>query len=258
MIDSHCHLNFKSFNDDREAVIKKSFEDGITGIINVGTKEDSSKLAVELAQSHENLYAAVGIHPHHADIYSKENIEEIEKLASKKGVVAIGEIGLDNHLFKGSTKPTQPKDLQIKLLKDLLNLAKNLNLPAIIHCRDAFNELLPIIVESNVSKKGVFHCWSENLENAKKALDIGFNISFTGIITFKDALDIQEVAKAIPLERLLIETDSPFLSPIPLRGLRNVPQNVKIVGEFIAQLRGISTEEVINQTTLNAKKLFSI
>lgn len=257
MIDSHCHLNFKAFNEDVEEVITNAFQNGMTAIVNVGTKLESSEKALSLANSHNNLYAAVGIHPHHADEYSKDVIAKIEQLTQETKVVAIGEIGLDNHVYGKSTKPTTSKDMQILAFRNLLSLAQNVHLPVAIHNREAFDEIYPII-KGYKNLTGMFHCWSENSEAAKKVLDLGFFVSFTGIVTFKDALQIQEVAKMVPLEKILIETDSPFLSPIPLRGLRNVPQNVKIVAEKIAQLRGITRETVISQTTLNAKKLFSI
>lgn len=270
LIDTHAHLNFQAFRDDFNQVLKRAQEDGVGKIINVGADLDSSEKAVEIAQKHDGLYASVGIHPHHAGNtestpacrQGRENsLETLKELAQYPKVVAIGEIGLDYRPYEngGITDPQKQKELFLEQLA----LANELNLPVIFHCREAHNDILDLLQQYAISHKlralhGVFHCFSGNEEFLKKVLGLGFYVGFDGNLTFKNAQNLQEVAKIAPLERILLETDSPYLTPEPLRGLRNEPKNVKIVAEFLARLKNISFEKIAQVTTQNVKRLFKI
>jgi TatD DNase family protein len=266
MIDVHCHLNFKSFANDYDEVIRQANEAGVTTIINVGTKLDSSKKAVELASKYENLYAIVGVHPHHADKLELETdwIEQLEILAREPKVVAIGEIGMDYYRYKsnGITDPKQQKDVFEKQIE----LAHKVNLPLQIHNRHAGNDILDVISYHKTSLKdipGMFHCFSGNTEFLKKVLNLGFYVGFDGNITYEgiapgeDTL-LSDLAREAPLDRIVIETDSPYLTPVPHRGSRNTPTYGILVGEFIAKIKAISFSEVDRQTTENTRLLFGI
>lgn len=261
LIDTHAHLDFPEFDKDQEQVIQQAKKAGIERIINVGSHLQACKKSVELAQKYDFIYAAVGIHPHDAqDIENtKKFAETLKKLAQKPKVVAIGECGLDFHpvdqgkLRKNITSAIKEK--QKEVFRAQFKLAQELNLPVIIHCRDAHKEILQLIKSS---PGGVFHCFSGDQEFLEQILKMGFYVGFCGNLTFKNAKSLQEIAKIAPLEKILLETDCPFLSPEPLRGLRNTPKNVKLIGEFLAQLRGVSFEEICQITTQNAKKLFKI
>lgn len=272
IVDTHSHLSFKAYDKDREEVIKRTQKEGVL-CIDVGTKYETSKLVVELAEKNENIYAAIGMHPIHiktdllklkmdeeegafeplGEEYNKERYKE---LAKSKKVVAIGEIGLDYYYRpKGTTKLGKFKEIQKKVFIEQLDLAKELDLPVIIHCRMAHNDVLEILKDRKL--KGVIHCFTGNWEEAQKYLDLGFYLGINGII-FK--FDIDEVIKKAPLDKLLIETDCPYLTP-PQAGpkeTRNEPIFVKYVAERIAELREITFEEVVNQTTKNAKALFGV
>lgn len=276
MIDTHSHLNFKAFEKDYRAVIKRSFEREIKGIINVGTRLDNSQKAVEIAQEFAKvrnlgknlgrIYAAVGFHPDHLqEIESKDIEAEVEKfreLAKHPIVVAIGETGLDNYYFRSGilndTKENREK--AEKVFEAFLKLAAEVDLPVIIHSREAETETLSqlSVVSSQLSKHGVVHCFSGSLEFAKKILELGFYIGFTGIITYPNSGKLQEVVKSAPLDKILIETDSPFLAPQKYRGQRCEPWYVKEIAKRIAEIKGISAKEIEKATTKNAKKLFNL
>lgn len=264
MIDVHCHLNFKAFKDDYDEVIKRAVEAGVTKIINVGTKIDTSERAVELAQQYKNLYAIVGVHPHHADKPEVNWEKELEKLAKRPKVVAIGECGMDYYRYK-TTGIVDPK-LQREVFMKQIKLAHRLKKPLQIHNRHAGKEILEILnTHKNLlhDPPGMFHCMSGDLDFLKQVLDMGFYIGFDGNITYGglapgEDTDLKELVRATPLNRILVETDSPYLSPIPFRGVQNEPKNAIIVGEFIAQLRDISPGEVEQETTNNATKLFQL
>jgi TatD DNase family protein len=265
MIDVHAHLQFKAFENDYEDAIKKAFDAGVTKIINVGTKIDSSKKAVEFAEKFEDLYAIVGVHPHHADKHDlKSNwLEELEKLALRPKTLALGEIGLDYFSYQ-SNGIVDPK-LQEKVFIDQLELAHKLYLPLQIHNRHAGSDILNIL-ETNKNLlqdvPGMFHCFAGTKEVLKRALELGFYIGFDGNITYKglapgESVSLSELANYTPLNRLVVETDSPYLAPIPERGKRNEPKNVIITAKYIAGIKGIPFEEFVEQTERNVYNIFS-
>lgn len=265
MIDVHCHLNFKAFTKDYDEVIKQAFEAGVTTIINVGTKIDSSLKAIELAKKYDNLYAIVGVHPHHTDKIELGDfwLEDLIKLARNKKVVAIGEIGMDNYRYQsnGITDPILQKEIFIKQIE----LANILKLPLQIHNRHAGKEILDILLNHKSlllnQNPGMFHCFSGNTEFTKKVLDLGFFVGFDGNITYEglapgEDTALSELVKYVPIDRIVIETDSPYLTPIPYRGSRNTPACAILVGKAVAQIKGLSFEEVDAQTTKNAQAIF--
>lgn len=265
MIDVHCHLNFKAFENDVDEVIKQAFESGVTKIINVGAQLSSSKRAVELAKKYENLYATVGIHPHHADKLEEDWEIELEKLASSEGrVVAIGECGMDFYAYqsKGVTDSSLQKEVFIKQIE----IAHKLKLPLMIHNRHAGKQILDILVNhesSLLDPPGMFHCMSGDIEFLKKVLDLGFYVGFDGNITYKgipkgETTALSDLVKFTPFDRILTETDAPFLAPEPHRGSRNNPSYVILVGSKIAEIKNISFEKVEEQTILNASRLFQL
>lgn len=264
MIDAHCHLNFQAFDSDRDQVIKNSIQKGVSKIINVGTKIDSSELAVDLAQKYENLYAIIGIHPHHADKLEDSWLNRLEKLAKKPKVVGIGEIGMDYFSYK-SNNIVDPK-LQKELFAKQIELAYKLKLPMQIHNRQAGKDILEILLKSKsylLNPPGMFHCMSGDLDFLKKVLDLGFYIGFDGNITYNgiakgETTDLKDLAKYAPIDKIIVETDSPFLSPIPMRGGRNVPEYVIITAQFIANLKHIDFVDFEAKTTENVAKLFQI
>lgn len=273
LIDTHSHLNFKAYDADREEVVKRAQKDGVV-CIDVGTKYETSKKAIELAESHEGVYAAIGMHPIHiktdlmklkmdaeegafeplGEEYEKERYKE---LAKSKKVVAIGEIGLDYYYRpKTTARLEQFKELQKKVFIAQLDLAKELDLPVIFHCRMAHADAVEIL-KNYSGLKGVMHCFTGTVEEMNKYLDLGFYIGINGII-FK--LNLDEVIKQCSLDKILVETDCPYLTP-PKAGpkeMRNEPSFVRYVAERIAELKEISFDEVASVTTQNAKKLFKI
>ncbi len=268
MIDVHCHLNFAAFEKDYDEVIKRAVAAGVTTIINVGTKLDSSQKAVELAEKYDNLYAIVGVHPHHADKIElgTDWIEQLENIAkSSKKVVAIGEIGMDNYRYQsnGITDPI----LQRKIFIEQIELAHKLKLPLQIHNRHAGKEIIDILTSHKSlilnHNPGMFHCFAGNIEILKSVLNLGFCVGFDGNITYKglapgEDTALADLVKYVPLDRILVETDSPFLTPQPHRGKRNQPSYAILVGQKIAEIKGIPLEEVDKQTTKNAKSIFKL
>ena len=250
LIDTHCHLDFPDFLPDFEAVLERAKEAKVGKIINVGASLEGSSRSLELAQKHPQIWATVGLHPHETQkILDYETaINSLREMAKNKKVVAIGECGLDYHQNK--------EEKQKQLLSLQLKLAEELNKPVVIHVREAQDDLLPLI--KNFSLKGVFHCFSGNETFLKNVLDLGYFVGFDGNLTFKNAKDLQAVAKIAPLEKILLETDSPFLSPEPLRGTRNEPSRLPYLANFLANLRNEAVETVINQTSENAHRLFQI
>lgn len=267
MIDVHCHLNFKAFANDYDEVIKQAFKAGVTKIINVGTKIDSSNRAVELAEQYENLYAIVGVHPHHADKIElgSDWLNELEELAKHQKVVAIGEIGMDYYRYQsnGITDPDTQREIFIKQLE----LAYKLKLPIQIHNRHAGKEILGILIHHKSlilnHNPGMFHCMSGNLDFLKKVLNLGFYVGFDGNSTYKgiapgETVELRELIRTAPLDRIVTETDSPYLTPEPYRGGRNIPSYVIIIGQFIATTKGIPFDDVLFKTTQNAQRLFKL
>ena len=249
MTDTHCHLHLRQFDLDRDEVMARAEANGVTKIIEVGIDLESDKEAIALATRYPHLYAAVGVHPHEAGEAKGETWAELRTLASKPRVVAIGETGLDYY------RNYSPQEKQKESLKRQLSLARELKKPVILHDREAHDDLLAMIEEHGEGLTGVFHCFSGGLAMAEKCLEMGFYISIAGPVTYRNAHRLQELARTLPLERLLLETDSPFLSPF--RG-RNEPANVRTVAQKIAELRGLSWEEVARTTTGNAALLFGL
>ena len=250
-IDTHSHLNFPDFSEDYPDVIARAKKAGIVAIINVGADLPTSKRAVELAQKEDLCYATVGIHPTNTNNPKDEDYQKLEELAQKKKVVAVGEIGLD-YFHNSIPKEIQKRSFEIQIL-----LAKKLNLPVIIHNRDAHQDVLAILEEKEV-KKGVMHCFSGDINLAKKVLSLGLHISFTGNLTYKKNEGLRAAAKEIPLKKLLLETDCPYLPPQSRRGIRNEPGFLVYTAEELAKIKGISLEELGEITTNNARELFGI
>lgn len=249
--DSHAHLDDERFDPDRDEVIKGLKSEDISLYINVGADINSSKKSIELAEKYDFIYAAAGVHPHDAADLSESDMDILEKMLSHKKVVALGEIGLD-YFYDNS-----PRELQRKWFIRQMELAKKTDMPVIIHCRDAMGECLEIIKKSGI-KKGVMHCFSGSRESALVLLNLGWYISFSGSVTFKNAKKLQQAAEIVPIERMFIETDSPYLSPEPMRGRRNNPAYVRHVAEKIADIKGISLDAVAKITKENAKNFFGI
>jgi len=255
LIDTHCHLTMPDFDSDRPSVIQRATDASVSHLITIGTDIEDSRKAIAIAERHDFVYAAVGIHPHDVkDISNIDNISEtIKKLASNKKVVALGETGLDYHYMHS------PAKIQQEHFRLEINLAKSLGLPVIVHSREAKEDTLQILKEENTgSTGGVLHCFSGDMVMAEKVLEMGLYISFSGVITFKNARNILDIVKAVPLNRILIETDSPFLTPVPHRGRRNEAAYVKLIAEKIAKVKDISLEELGSAVMSNASKLFKI
>ena len=261
-IDSHCHLDGPRFDVDREEVIARARDAGITNILAVGTGDGPGTLdcAVKIAEQHEFVYATVGIHPHEAKLAKESDFEELEKLASKPKVIAWGEIGLDYYYDHS------PREIQQNVFIRQMELARAAKLPIVIHCRpsdsseNAWEDSLSLIEQhwKPSGLGGILHCFTGAREHAKRALDMGFMISFAGNVTFPKAQQIRDSALQVPLDRMLIETDSPFLAPVPYRGKRNEPAFVKEVARQIGELRGLSAEDVGNLTSQNFYRFFSL
>ena len=253
LIDSHAHSDDRRFNDDRDMLIKNFKNNNIELVINIGADLKTSVASVELADKYDTIYAAVGVHPHSAKEVNTLVMENIRELTKNKKVVAIGEIGLDFHY------DNSPRDVQRKWFIEQLKLAKELDLPVIIHTREASQETYDILKNNqDGTVRGVMHSFSGSAEMASLYVDMGFYISIGGPVTFKNARVVREVAEAVPLDKLLIETDCPYLTPEPYRGKRNEPVYMKYTAEKIAQVRGISYDEVVKATNRNAKRLFNI
>lgn len=266
MIDVHCHLNFKSFSQDFDDVIKRAKEDGVSIIINTGTSLDSSQKAVDLADKYANLFAIVGIHPHHADKVQPGWDKELIKIAkSSKKVVGIGEIGMDYYSY-ASNGIVDPK-LQREIFIRQIEIANELSLPLQIHNRQAGAEILKILNDNRSMIKdkypGMFHCMSGNVELLKQVLELGFYIGFDGNITYAgiargEDTSLADLVRNTPLERIVTETDSPYLTPQPHRGSRNIPSYVIIVATEIAKIKAISEGKVSSATAENARKIFNL
>lgn len=252
MIDTHAHLNFNNFKEDLDEVIAGSFEKGVEKIIIPGSTVKESEEALRIAEVNENIFAAVGIHPE--DVEGNKNFSEIEKLVSHKKVVAIGETGLDYSY--PHTKSEEARVKQGKLLEKHIELAEELDLPLIFHNRESDEDFYNVLKGRKM--RGVVHCFTSDLEFAKKILDLGLFISFTGIVTFDKTGNLKEVIKEIPLDRVMVETDAPFLAPVPYRGKRAEPWMVREIISYIAGIKVLSFEEVDNKTSSNAKEFFGI
>ena len=257
-VDSHAHIDGPEFDADRDAIIERAHAAGVTTILNVGTGDPHSgafERAIEVGRKYPLLYTAIGVHPHDARFYDDAAESLVEKLIeSGERVVAWGEIGLDFHY------DNSPRDVQVEVFKRQLRAARECDLPVIIHTREAENETIEILRSdyAGAARRGVFHCFSGSRELAEQALALDFMISFSGIVTFRKAEELREVAKNVPLDRLLVETDCPFLAPVPYRGKRNEPAYVVEVARCIAELRGVEIDEIARVTTENFKRFLRL
>ena len=256
-IDSHCHIDGESFDSDRDEVVRRAKDAGVLAMLNIGTGNPHNgeiAKAVEVAERYENVFASVGVHPHDAKLYDDLAEENLINLTKSKKVIAWGEIGLDYYYDHS------PRDVQREVFIRQIRTAKKLDLPIIIHSRDADDETVEILKAecSYDNFKGIMHCFGGTAEMAKSLMDIGFLISFAGNVTFKKAENLRDAAKVVPLEKLLIETDCPFLTPIPFRGKRNEPAFVVHTAKFLADFYEIEIEKLANQTTQNFLDFFKI
>lgn len=252
LADSHAHIDDERFDADREEVVARALAAGVSLIVNIGADMASSARSVALAEKYPGIYAAVGMHPHDSQEMQEADYRQLEQWATYPKVVAIGEIGLDYHY------DLSPRPVQKEVFLRQLDLARKTGKPFIIHEREAHADMMDIIRNSARGLNGVFHCFSGSVETAREYLKMGFYISVAGPVTFPKSLKTKEVAKAVPLDRLLVETDSPYLTPQPFRGKRNEPAYVRLVAEEIANLRDISLAELAVATTANVRRLFNI
>jgi TatD DNase family protein len=253
VIETHAHLDFPEFDADREDVIARARDVGVHKIVNIATDFDSCDRVIELAEAHQRLYAVVGIHPHDAKSWDGDSsAERLRRLAAHPKAVAIGEIGLDYY------RDYSPRDRQKAAFVDQIAIAREMKLPIVIHNRDAFNDVFDVLLETGAFEVGgVFHCFSESPERAQQTIDLGFHISVNGILTYKNS-SMAAVGETARLDRLLLETDCPFLAPHPHRGKRNEPAYIPLIAGHLAQLRGCSIEEIDQVTDANATRLFRL
>lgn len=253
LFDTHTHLDSHQYDDDRTEVIERARAAGVDLIVNIGFDRKTIPTTMALAEQYDFIYAAVGWHPVESIHMLPEDLNWIEELCSHKKVVAIGEIGLDYHW------DTSPKDVQQQVFREQIRLARKVGKPIVIHNRDAHEDILRLLKEENAAEVGgVMHCFSGSWETAKQCLDMNFYISFGGPVTFKNARVPKEVLAKVPMDRILIETDGPYLTPHPFRGKRNEPANVSLVAQSAAEITGKTVEELARITTENGKKCFGI
>ncbi len=258
-IDSHCHVTADRFDEDRDAVLERSFSAGIECLVSIGSGYgiQGNADAIALAETDDRVFATVGVHPHEASELDDENRKAIRTWLAHERVVALGECGLDYHYMNA------PREIQRTVFAEQVALARELDVPVSVHVRgdepNAYDELLEIwISEGKGDLEGVLHCYTGTLAFAQRALDHGFYVSFSGIVTFKNSSELRDVARGIPLDRLMVETDAPFLAPQGHRGKRNEPAWVSRVGETLAEIRGRSLAEIAARTTANARKFYRI
>src|ERR1700722_3711395 len=257
LIDTHAHLDYTDYDPDRAEVIARASEMGVTEIISIGTRIDSSTRAVELAENFPNIWAKVGIHPGEVDEEPEDVVDRLRKLAQSARVVAIGEIGLDDHrLPENPAEADANKHQQAILFRQQLELTAELGLNAVIHQRDSWADTLKILSSFTGKVRGVFHCFGGTIEQAREVVALGHLISFTGIVTFKNARQVQATAQNIAFDQFMVETDCPYLAPAPDRGKRCEPAHTRRVAEQIAALRGVPLEEVAVRTTVTAREFF--
>lgn len=256
LFDSHSHLNDEKFNDDRDAVISEIHNSGVTNFVTAGYSVESSKKAIEISNKYDFIYATVGVSPNdipHTEEELWKQLLEIKNLIKvSEKICAIGEIGLDYYWN------TDNKEIQKKAFIEQIKIANEYDLPIIIHTREAVMDTIQILKENVVNNKGIFHCCPQNRELIKEGLKLGFYISFAGPITFKNSKNADEMIKLVPDDRILIETDSPYLAPEPVRGRRNTPMNVRFIAQKIADVKGVSLEEIERVTFENTKRILRI
>lgn len=250
-IDSHAHLEMKEFDADRREVIERAGLAGVECIVTVGTNLSLSRKALSLARQYQNIYATVGVHPHDVSRAGDKIFDDLKALAQDPKVVAYGEIGLD--YFRNIS----PREKQVEMFGRQLELAAELNLPVVIHDRDAHEQTLRMVRSSGI-RKGVFHCFSGDWLMAKQCIDLGFYISVPGVVTFDKSQKLHDVVRQVPLDRLLLETDCPYLTPVPHRGKRNEPAFVVHTAQKVAELRGLNLEDVARAATQNTRRLFGL
>lgn len=248
IFDTHAHYDDESFDEDRDTLVSSLLKGSVSNIINCGCDLSSSLTSIAMAEKYPEIYAAIGVHPHQASDCTKEDLEEIKKLYSHKKVVAVGEIGLDYHY------DFSPRDRQIEIFSHQVELANELRLPVIIHDREAHEDTYNIL--RKYKPKGVIHCFSGSRELAQEAIDMGMYIGFGGAVTFKNARKPLEVAELVPLDRLLLETDAPYMTPVPFRGTRCNSSHIMYTAEKIAEVKKIDVQKLIDICAENAKKLF--
>lgn len=252
MIDSHCHIDFDAFDTDRDEVISEAARAGVHTLINIGADLITSQRSVELARTYDNIFAAVGVHPHDAKTLDPTCLDRVKELASESKVIAIGEIGLDFY------RDLSPRKVQRAAFRKQLQLAVELRLPIVIHTREAFDETYNIVREySDDLAGGVFHCFPGDEREAEQVIDLGFVIGIGGVVTYPNS-KMSRVAAAIPLDKIILETDAPYLTPVPHRGKKNQPAYVSFVCHKVAELRGISAGEVEKITDRTCQKLFRL
>ncbi|MBU1178412.1 TatD family hydrolase [Patescibacteria group bacterium] len=258
LIDTHAHLDFKEYDKDRAEVIQRAFDNGVEKIITIGCSLERSQAAVDLAQKYDNVYASIGIHPDDIkELGDSSALEKLYALGKQEKVVAVGEIGLEYY----QVEDEKVKKAQVNGFREQLNLAKELELPVILHCRDAYEEMIEILKSDGAVKgkaRGVVHCFLGNKEIARQLVDLGYYLSFTGIITFKNATDTLPIVAETPLERIMVETDCPYLAPEPNRGKRNEPAYVRQVAEQVASTKEVGMDKIEEATTNNAINLFNL
>ncbi len=252
LFDSHCHMDDERFDEDREEVYAQIRAAGVEKFTCVASDLKTSDSSLAFALSHEGVYATCGVHPHEAKDAPADYIDVLERYCKEKPYVAIGEIGHDYY------NDLSPRDVQKRVLNEQLDLAVAINMPCIFHIRDAHGDMIDIFRQRKQLPEGIIHCFSGSAETAKEYLRMGFNISFAGPLTFKKSVHLQAACQAVPLDRLLIETDSPYLAPEPMRGRRNNPGNVRYVCEKAAELHGIPAEEMAEITYRNAMRIYRI
>jgi len=260
LVDSHTHIDMRIYNRDRDQVLERARGAGVAAVVDVGCDLDSSRVAIKLAERYSDVFAALGFHPHSAAKMRDSDLERLSEMAQHRKVVAIGEIGLDFY------RNLSPRDVQVEAFKKQLVLARGLKLPVIVHCRNAQEEVLSILTEWAYEEGGaggvkaplgVLHCFSGDGELSQRYIEMGFFLSIAGPITYPSS-HAQEIAHHVPLDKLLIETDCPFLAPQPYRGKRNEPSNVSFVAEKIGEIRGVPIDVVAEHTTSNAVRLFGL
>lgn len=251
LIDSHCHLTDEAFDDDRLFILNDLSNFGLRGIINPATNLADSKMAIELSEKYDNFYAMAGIHPEEVDEITDKDLDELENLAQNKKVIAIGEIGLD-YYWKDDNK-----DRQKEIFIHQLELARKLAKPAVIHVRDSKDDVIEILKDYQDLKIQI-HCFSDDLETLEKYIEMGFYISIGGVVSFNNGTNEQNAARNVPIERLMLETDSPYLTPEPYRGLRNDPRRVVEVARTVAELRDMKIDKLAKRTYNNTKEFFNL
>ncbi len=264
LIDTHAHFDYPDYDPDRDEVLRRAREAGVTELISIGTRLETSQNAVRLASQYPGVWATVGIHPCDVMETQESDLEAIRNLLKSPRVVAIGEIGLDRHRMPGKDLPPAEAEkanqfwceTQERIFRNQLDLAVEFEFPVVLHQRDAWEPMLSILREYQGRIRGVFHCFGGTPEQAREVIELGHSVSFTGIVTFKNAKTVQETVTQVPESSFFVETDCPYLAPAPFRGKRCEPAHTRIVAEKIAELRGTSWEEIAATTTANARRFF--